>query len=265
MEKYKPAILTVCLVAGIFLLTKNPLTEPFKLQMLLISLIILGFYSQVLARGGQSLSNSSSFIYLFLAVILLLVGATGWFFSPFFFTLYLVGVGLALMYNQAVSISFIVALVALFSFNIGEVDLTYDFLIILSLLSTIPVGLALRKEYLKLKESNKEILVLQHEKENYKNKLEEVLSNTMNNFAVNLRQPLNDVKQLAYRMEKVRSKTEEEKDRQRIIASSEEALRMLKDFEEETTGKKLLSTPDSLSANPNPNLHPPILKKLQAE
>lgn len=243
MDKIKPAILIVALTLGIFALTKNPVTGPFKLQLLLVSILAAAFYGYKLSKDGKVLSQTQSFIYLFIATVLLLVSATGWFFSPFFFGLYLLGVTLALMYSPMVSIGFIVTIVALFSFNVGEVDLAYDFLIILSLLATIPVGLSLRKEYLKLKESAKEILVLQHEHEKYKNELEEVLSNTMNNFAVNLRQPLNDIKQLAYLLAKAKGKAEEEKDRERIIASSEEALRMLKNFEEETTGKKLLSTP----------------------
>lgn len=257
MEKFKPAVLIVLLTLGIFGLTKNPLTESFKLQLLLVSILAAAFYGYKLSRDGKVLTQTQSFIYLFIATVLLLVAATGWFFSPFFFVLYLLGVTLALMYSPMVSISFIVTIVALFSFNVGEVDLAYDFLIILSLLATIPVGLSLRKEYLKLKEEAKEILVLQHEHEKFKNELEEVLANTMNNFAVNLRQPLNDIKQLAYLLAKTKGKAGKEKDRQRIIASSEEALRMLKNFEEETTGKKLLSTPSVLPS--------PLLKKLEPE
>lgn len=249
MDKIRPAILIVALTLGIFALTKNPFIGPFKLQLLLVSMLISALYGYKLAREGKVLSQTQSFIYLFIATALLLVGATGWFFSPFFFTLYLLGITLALMYSPMVSMGFIITLVVLFSFNIGEVDLAYDFLIILSLLTTIPVGLLLRREYLKLKEKTKEILVLQHEHEKYRNELEEVLSNTMNNFAVSLRQPLNDIKLLAFRLEKVGNKTEEEKDRSRIIASSEEALRTLKKFEEETTGKKLLSTPLVLSSS----------------
>lgn len=242
MSKVKSLILIVLLPFAVFLLTKNPLTEPFKLQMLLLVILAFVFYWFSLSRRKISAFGSSKFVYLFITLVLFLVGATGWFFSPFFFILYLLGITLALMYVPTISIGFIVTLVILFSFNIGEVDLTYDFLIVLSLLSTIPVGLFLRREYLKLKESAKEILILQHEHEKYKNELEEVLANTMNNFAVNLRQPLNDIKQLAFRLEKVKIKGEAEKDRERIIASSEEALRMLKNFEEKTTGKKLLST-----------------------
>jgi signal transduction histidine kinase len=242
MNKIKPLILIVLLPLGAFGLTKNPLTGPFKLQMLLLVLLVFAFYWFSLSRKKISAFGSSKFVYLSIALVLFLVGATGWFFSPFFFILYLLGITLALMYTPAISIGFIVTLVILFSFNIGEVDLTYDFLIVLSLLSTIPVGLFLRREYLKLKESAKEILILQHEHEKYRNELEEVLANTMNNFAVNLRQPINDIKQLAFRIEKVKGKDEEKKDIERIIASSEEALRMLKNFEEKTTGKKLLST-----------------------
>lgn len=242
MNKIKPLILAVVLPLGIFILTKNPLTGPFKLQMLILVLLSFGFYWFILSKRKVSILGSSKFVHLFIALVLFLIGATGWFFSPFFFILYLVGIALSLMYSPVVSVGFVVALVVLFSFNIGEVDLTYDFLIVLSLLSTIPVGLFLRQKYLSLKESSKEILILKHEHEKYKNELEEVLANTMNNFAVNLRQPINDVKQLAYRMEKVTDKNEEKKNRERIIASSEEALRMLRNFEEKTTGKKLLST-----------------------
>ena len=262
MDKFKPAILVVALTLGVFALTKNPFTEGWKLQLLLVSILAAAFYGYKLVREGKGLSQTQSFVYLFIATVLLLVAATGWFFSPFFFTLYLLGVTLALMYSPTVSTSFIVTTVALFSFNVGEVDLAYDFLIILSLLATIPVGLSLRKEYLKLKESAKEILVLQHEHEKYKNELEEVLANTKNNFAVNLRQPLNDIKQLAFRMEKIKSQAEEKKDRERIIASSEEALRMLKNFEEETTGKKLLSTPNTSAPAPAATTSP-LLKKLE--
>ena len=149
--------------------------------------------------------------------------------------------------SPAVSAGFIATLVGLFSFNIGEVDLAYDFLIVLSLLLIIPLSIYLRKQFLKLKEAQKDILVLNSDqKREFQNKLEEVLANKVNNFAVEIRQPINDIKQLSYKLEASQTKEDFEERKKRIIASSEGALRMLKDFEEEATGKKLLSTSNNL-------------------
>jgi len=47
-------------------------------------------------------------------------------------------------------------------------------------------------------------------------------------------------------LEASQTKEDFEERKKRIIASSEGALRMLKDFEEEATGKKLLSTSNNL-------------------
>ncbi|MDA1317235.1 MAG: hypothetical protein O3B87_04385 [bacterium] len=89
------------------------------------------------------------------AAILLVVAATGWFFSPFFFALYLLALLLAFEFESAASIGFIGVLAVLFSLNVGKVDIAYDFLVILSLVSFIPLTFYLRKEFLKLKETEK--------------------------------------------------------------------------------------------------------------
>ena len=242
----KPYIVIPAITIAIFLLTKLPAISLFKLQLTVLSFFVFVVYSYFLKKKGVPRIADKRFIYLLVTVVLFLVASTGWFFSPFFFVLYLLAIFLAFIFSSSVSIAFVGVLVALFSFNIGEVDLAYDFMIVLSLLTTIPLSLYLRKEYLKLKENEKEILVLQKQKENFNNKIEEVLANTVNNFSVNLRQPINDIKQLAYRMEDVKDKKEIDKNRERIAASSEEALRLLKEFEEQSTGKRLLSNPDSM-------------------
>lgn len=232
-------VLTIIL----FILTKNPITGVFKLQILLIILIIVPIYGYFIKRSGQNLTSSKIFIYLVLSLVLSLIGATGWFFSPFFFTLYLSAIALSFIFPLSVAVGFVLTLVGLFSFNIGEVDLAYDYLVVLSLLTTIPLSIYLRKEYLRLKEAEKDILVLKSEKESYKSKVEEVLANIVNNFAVNLRQPINDIKQLAYYSDHLKGKKDVEKTRDKIISCSEEAIKLLNDFEEKATGKKLLSSP----------------------
>lgn len=243
MSKILPILIIVILTAAIFVITKNPYTSPFKLQMMLVSLvswICYGFY--IRKRASNSL-GSTFFVYLSVVTVLFLVGSTGWFFSPFFFTLYLSVFLLSFSISLPVSLAYGATLVLLFAFNIGEVNLAYDFLIVLSLLTTIPLSIYLRKEYLKLKESEKEILILKKEKEYYKSKVEEVLSNTMINFAANLKQPINDIKQLSYRLDKIKDKEEKDQYQERLINSSEEALRYLKEFEQEVTGKTLVTTP----------------------
>lgn len=227
----------------IYLLTKNPLTSGLKLQFTLLSLICLLSFGYSLKRKGKSPIQDSRFNYLLTVAVLFLIASTGWFFSPFFFTLYLWPIFLAFIFSPVVSLSFIITLILLFSFNIGEVDLAYDFMIVLSLLLTIPLSLYLRKEYLRLKETEKEILVLRKQKENFTSAIEDVLANKISNLAVNLRQPINDIKQLTFAMKDARGREKLEQDRKEMLVSAEEALRVLKEFEEQATGKKLLINP----------------------
>lgn len=243
MSKFLPVILIIVLTVTVFVSTKNPITGGFKLQMALVSILSLITYGFILKRKGLALSSSKSFIYLAIATGLFLVGATGWFFSPFFFALYLMTILLSFLFSPLVSFGFVATLIAFFSVNIGEVDLTYDYLVVLSLLTTIPLSLYLRKEYLNLKEGKKDILILEEDKK-FESKVEEILANKINNLAVALRQPINDVKLMAYRLNK------RVKGRDRMITASEEALRVIKEFEGKATGKTLLATPTDLSSQP---------------
>lgn len=226
----------------IFVLTKNPLTAPLKLQMMILSLIVLLIYGYLIKRNAEKITDKRTFLYLVTIFVLFLVGATGWFFSPFFFTLYLLIILIAFTFTLPIALGFVLTLVALFSFNIGEVDLAYDYLVVFSLLTTIPLSSYLRKEYLKLKEAEKEILVLEQHQQEYKSKVEEILANTVNKFAVDIRQPINDIKQMAYYLEHAKDKKTIDKYRDRIIASSEDAINQLNSFEAEVTGRKLLSS-----------------------
>lgn len=228
-----PTVRIILLTIAIFLFSKNPYTSFLSLHLTLALLLIC-----IVLWYKKSLSA-----YPITALILSLVAATGWFFSPFFFTLYLLAVILAFLFPPATSLGFVATLVGLFSINIGEVDLAYDFLVVLSLLTVIPISLYLRREYLRLKETEKKILILEKEHEAFATKIEEVLANTVTNFATTLRQPISTIKQLSYHMEKVHSKVEGEAHRQQLVASVEEALQMINRFEEEVTGKKLLTTP----------------------
>jgi hypothetical protein len=71
----------------------------------------------------------------------------------------------------------------------------------------------------------------------FHNCVEEMLENKITRFVTELRQPLSDIKQIAYFTPHM---TDVEEGRKRIIAASEEALDMVKRFELESTGRTLV-------------------------
>lgn len=242
MNKFLQPIFTALLIFGVFIFTRNEITGVFKLQITLLLLISLCIYGYLLKKRAEVATQKLRFIYLLLLTVLFLVGSTGWFFSPFFFILYLTTLLLAFVVSMPASLSFVLMLVLLFSFNIGEVDLAYDFLVVLSLLTTIPLSIYLRKEYLQMKQAKKEILVLKEEEKRKENIVDEVLTNKMHHFATVLRESINDAKTMAYHMKDLSSKKDIEEHRKDIIATTEKALGQVKEFEEATTGNKLMKT-----------------------
>jgi len=230
---------------GVYLLNTVSLTKPFLIPLALAGIIGLIAYRYRQKQTGKSIHKTRNFIYLLTTTILLLVAATGWFFSPFFFTLYLLALVLAFEFESAVSIGFVAILVVLFSLNVGEVDVAYDFLVILSLIAFIPLTFYLRREFIKLKEAEKEILVLRKKSLTPPQGIvEDVLRNKVHKFSASLRQPINDIKQLTHHMVKHDARTKREQLQERVISCSEEALRTLKKFEDETTGSISVTTKD---------------------
>lgn len=243
MVKFKPALISIATTLAVYFITKNPVTSFFKLHFTLIVLLGIIIYGYCVVKKRRQTKQVKTMIVLSSLFILLLVASTGWFVSPFFFTLYLLAIVFGFAFTPSVSVAFVLTLVVLFSFDIGTIDIAYDYLIVLSLFTVIPLTFYLRKEYLRLKEAEKEILVMRKEEKVYQNKVEDLLANKINEFAVNLRQPINDTKQLAFLMKKTHTHEAIIKDVDRIIASAEESLRMLQQFEEEATGKRLLKSP----------------------
>lgn len=226
-----------------YFLTKNSVTKGISLQITLLLLLILLGYTFFIKGKDKTKDYSKSYIYLLTTFFLFLIGSTGWSFSPFFFVLYLLAVMIAFVFSMSISLTFVAVLVVLFSFSIGEVDLAYDFMVVLSLVTVLPLSYFLRKEYIRLKQASKEILILEEQKKVYKEKVDEILANRVNNFSVNIRQPINDAKQLSYMIKKTDKKAEVDEIASKVIATSDEALRFLEEFEEDVTGKKLLSSP----------------------
>lgn len=221
----------------IYIATIHPATRgygfPFALALLALTLTSYLFRKQTY----QVLIYSACFF------VLTLIGVTGWYFSPFFNWIYLLAIAMSFLFTPIVSILFILVLVALFLPNVGSIDILLDVLVLTSLLLIIPLSYFLRRYYLKLKENEKKILILEAERKNFESTVEEVLANKVTKFAVELREPINDMRQLAYVGKTAKKKSDLEKSMDKIIKLSERALNDLKVFEEGSTGKKLLKTP----------------------
>lgn len=192
-------------------------------------------------------------VALWVLLVLALVGSTGWFYSPFFFALYLMGIGLGFLYTPITAVSFTLSLIILFAFSIGEVNPTYDFLTLLSLLSVIPVTIVLRRSFLLVQQAKKGILILEtDEKTSGITSLDAILRNRINQIGILLRQPLTYVKQgLALLEEGKLADRELPEVLQRMRRAIDNLFTLVKEFESSTTKNELLGrTPPEKSSRP---------------
>lgn len=132
-------------------------------------------------------------------------------------------------------------LVGLFIPNIGSIDITLDFITIMSLFSVVPITFFLQKEYLYLRQQENQVLILQEETQVLRNKVDEALHNRIIKFAVTLRQPVNDMKQMAI-FAQTEGKEKAQSSLKKIAKLGEESLGIIEEFEVSVTGKKLVHT-----------------------
>ncbi|HLC49546.1 MAG TPA: hypothetical protein VJI96_04160 [Candidatus Andersenbacteria bacterium] len=176
-------------------------------------------------------------------LILLLVGATGWFLSPFFFLLYLLPMYLGFLYVPSVAFGFLAALLIIFSFSVGdEVNLSFDIMTLLSLLLVIPLVIYLRKKFLILKQTDKDILILEEESGiKDTDTIATLLANRVTNLGVTIRQPLSFIKQAAtVLIEEDLSPKEATEYLKRIRSTAAESLKDIRDFEGDTSANEVL-------------------------
>jgi signal transduction histidine kinase len=178
---------------------------------------------------------------LWVLLVLSLVGSTGWFYSPFFFALYLTAIGLGFIYTPSVAVAFTLALIAMFSYSIGEVNALSDFFVLVSLLSVIPITIILRKSFLLVQQQQKGILILETEQKSGITSLDSVLENKINYIGVTLRQPITYLKQ-GLAMLNDNSLTDEEfaDTLTRMRKAAEELSTFVKEFERGTTNNAFM-------------------------
>ena len=179
---------------------------------------------------------------ILISALLLWLGTNGWYLSPFFYVLYLLSLASALFLSPSVAFSFVLVLVAVLLPQINVLSPRLDAVSIFCLFLMIPFSYIISHMYLSLKEKEKKIIILESEGKQFDSPVEEMLDNKITKFVTDLRQPLSDIKQIAYYVPEMHSDSSVEEGRIRIIAASEEALQMVKTFEKESTGRTIVGT-----------------------
>lgn len=239
IQKNKNSILGVGLVIltfFVFFLSITPVTKPYLIHFLIIAFAL--FAVSILYRKKRP----SFFMYSLLLIILLAVSVTGWFSSPLFYLLYFGAVILSFLYAPIISVFFILTLTILFLPNIGTIDPLWDILNLIALFLVIPLTYFLRNEFLHVRESEKKILILEKEKKTYSSKVDEVLNNKVVAIVAPIREKVNDIKQLTFLAERSNSVEKEKKEIKKIQMLSQEVLHSLTEFEESTTGERLIKS-----------------------
>ncbi len=242
-KEFGYSVLFFLLPLLVFAWTSIPLLAPYTLFLSLVFLLVaIGVGLATQGNMGPRMMSVRS--VLMVMTVLLVVGATNWFFSPFFFLLYLVPLYLGFVRSTMVSFSFLVALLLMFSASVGEVDITYDFLILLSLLSVVPLVIFLRKRYLVIRQSKKDILILEKSPGGRRvDTISHLLSNRVTNLGVTIRQPITYIKQTAGLILEAETDSEEiTKYVKRIRMAAVEAIELVKSFEDDTSANVVLRT-----------------------
>ncbi|MBI4129703.1 hypothetical protein HY468_00135 [Candidatus Roizmanbacteria bacterium] len=245
MKTVSPGVGIPIIIITVYIVTTHPFLKLFQYQLLYTMLFALIFFAFFAQRTHRMRSVMPAFAMLLSAFLLLLVGTTGWFQSPFAFGMYLLIVVLSFLFPPAVSLSLVSTLFLIVLLRLGNDDPTTSFLTILSLLTIIPVSFFLREKYLAFQEAERAILILRKGKRIHNNVLDDILGNEVVRFATQLREPLNRIKQYVHQLDPTDLPARTEKKRQQIITTTEQSLALLKEFEEEVTGGTLLSTPEN--------------------
>lgn len=251
MRKDVSALFIALITLVIYFITVLPSTRPIANSMfvLYIFVAVVGIAYWPFARS--TIKSQSLLTAYFLAVfvsLLMWIGVTGWFLSPFFYFLYLLAIILAFMYSPFATFLFVMVLIGLFVPNIGSIDFTVDIITVVSLLSVVPLTYFLQREYLELKQTEKKVLILEEQGKDLKNKVDEVLANKVSKFSVDLRQPVNDIRQVALVALKSKNKKKIDDALHKIAVLGRESLDQIEKFEENVTGKRLVHTQNEKSS-----------------
>lgn len=139
IKKYQSLLLIVGITVLVFLLTRNPISGPYRLHLAVLSLIVF-FVLLWQSKKKKTLKvTNTMLVFCGTTTLLFIVAATGWFLSPFFYLLYLLPIFFSFRFSTHEAYGFVITLAVLFAFTIGQIDVLFDVLVLLSFLSVIPL------------------------------------------------------------------------------------------------------------------------------
>ena len=109
-----------------------------------------------------------------------------------------------------------------------------------SLYLVIPLTYYLQKQYLILQQAQKKVFLLEEKHGISDSMLEKLIANKITKLMIDIRQPTSDLKQIALFSQKTDVKKNINIKLKQIAQLSDIILNRINDFEEKTTGKKLI-------------------------
>lgn len=226
----------------VVIFASNPLLAPYFFRLLIFYSFFTIFAAlyYLYARHSKIASKAPTlFIYILTVTLLLIIGATGWTISPFFYFIYL----LIIFYIQVFPLHTVMAfIVTFFGFTTGYFNIPLssiiDKLVIVCLL--LPVARFMQVQYLKRSESEKKILILEEKDKPYKDTAEQYMGNKISKLGFDMRQMLGDIVQIAKFNEQKLTHTKEEVALEHIEELAKSAIERVDQFEEDSTGRKIL-------------------------
>lgn len=207
-------------------------------------LLVLSLVMAVIVQRSQEKDELFNRVFFGVVIFMLLtlVQDTGWFYSPLLFLLFLAVVVTVLLYSFWAGAFFLVSLTVLFLSYVDQTTPWYDYLRIAAFFTALPLSVVFSSEFLRLKESEREILVLRRESTETKDELERLRRNRLIWNDVLLRQSLATARNFALYWDSNSSglPPKLQRDLKRMTKKLDEALENIKKFEKKTVDETYL-------------------------
>lgn len=210
---------------------------------LIFSLAGYGYY--LYARKIRLVTRTTTlFGYLISATTFFLIAATGWFYSPFVYFAYILGIVYAFLFGSLVTAAYSFVLMGLYLYEVSQFGLVWsDYITLITIMMLVPGAHYLRAFYLLIAQQQKKILILDEKKAVGADSADELLSNKITRFAVDMRQDASDIRQIALLQSTKEARGEDVSGRIKEIGElAESILWKIENFEVETTGRKIRHT-----------------------
>jgi hypothetical protein len=243
MKKITSFLIIPTITLFVFGLTNTPEIKPLVYRIFIFYLFFtassVGYYIWIEHKRIRS-NNIYIVFYIIMMTVLFWVGLSGWFFSPFFYLVYILSIAMAFIFSTFTSFSFLIVLSFLYFNNYSDIDLFLDLLMLMSFLLVIPVTYYLKRQYLYLKQKRKQILILEEATVKTDSSVDKILANKVNRFATNIRQPVNDIRQIALHIKTVKNQREVNTSLKKMADLGEKIIKDINAFEKKTTGERVI-------------------------